>query len=237
MFELNDYPGWILLLFKQFCCCCCLPVMSDSLQAHGLQHARPPCPSLCPGVCQSSYLLYWQCHPVILSSDALLPFCPQPLSVHIRWPKHCSFSFSISPSSEYSGLISLKIDWYDLLSVQVSFRSLLQHHSPKASILWHSVFFMVQLSQTYMTTGKTIALGILIFDGRVMSLLFNTLSRFCHCFPAKQSLSEFMAAVTIHRDFEAHEEETCHYFHHFPFHLPHSNGADAMILLLLFFNI
>ena len=84
------------------------------------------------------------------------------------------WSFSISPSSEFSGLISFKIDWFDLLAIQGTFRSLLQHHSSKASILWHSAFFMVQLSQLYMTTGKTIALTIQTFVGRVMSLLFNT---------------------------------------------------------------
>ena len=85
------------------------------------------------------------------------------LSVRIRWPKYWSFSFSISPSSEYSGLISLKIDWFDLLAVQGTFRSLLQHHSSKASILWHSAFFMVQLSQPYVTTGKTIAFDCMDF--------------------------------------------------------------------------
>ena len=90
-------------------------------------------------------------------------------SFRIRWPKY--WSFSISPSSEYSGLISLKIDWFDLLAVQGTFRSLLQHHSSKASILWHSAFFMVQLSQLYVTTEKTTQ----TFVGRVMSLLFNTL--------------------------------------------------------------
>ena len=98
-------------------------------------------------------------------------------SIHFRWPKYWSFSFSISPSSEYSGLISLKIDWFDLLSVQGTFRSLLQHHSLKASILWRSAFFTVQLSQPYVNTGKTIALTLQTFVGRVM-LLFNTLSMF-----------------------------------------------------------
>ena len=94
----------------------------------------------------------------------------------IRWPKYWSFSFSISPSNEYSGLISFRIDWYDLLAAQGTL-SLLQHHSSKASILWHSVFFMVQLSHPYMTTGKTIALTRWTFAGKVMSLLFNMLSR------------------------------------------------------------
>ena len=96
----------------------------------------------------------------------------------IRHPKYWSFSFSISTSNEYSELISLRIDWFDLLAVQGTLKSLLQHHNSKASIIWHSTFFMVQLSHLYMTTGKTIALTIWTFVSKVMSLLFNTLSRF-----------------------------------------------------------
>ena len=98
--------------------------------------------------------------------------------LHIRWPKYWSFSFRISPSSEYSGLISFRIDWLDLLAVQGTLKSLLQHHSSKASILHHTAFFMVQFSHSYMTTGKTIALTIWTFVGKLMSLLLNTLSRF-----------------------------------------------------------
>ena len=98
-------------------------------------------------------------------------------ALHIRWPKYWSFSFSISPSNEYSGLISFRIDWFDRHAVQGTLKSLLQHHSSKASILWHSAFFIVQLSHPYMTTGKTIALTRRTFVGKVMSLLFNTLSR------------------------------------------------------------
>ena len=98
-------------------------------------------------------------------------------TTHIRWPKYCNFSFSISPSNEYSGLISFRMDWLDLLAVQGTLKSLLQHHSSKASILQHSAFFMVQLSHPYMTTGKTIALTIWTFAGKVMSLLFNILSK------------------------------------------------------------
>ena len=95
--------------------------------------------------------------------------------LHIRWPKYWSFSFSINPSSEYSGLVSVRIHWLDLLAVQGTLKSLLQHHDSKASILQHSAFFMVQLSHPYMTAGKTI---VLTFVGKVMSLLFNALSRF-----------------------------------------------------------
>ena len=97
--------------------------------------------------------------------------------LHIRWPKYWSFSFNISLSSEYSGLIFFRIDWFDLLVVQGTLKSLLQHHRPKASILQCSAFFMVQLSHPYMTTGKTIALTMQTFVGKVMSLLFNMLSR------------------------------------------------------------
>ena len=98
-------------------------------------------------------------------------------SLCIRWPKYWSFSFNISPSNEHSGLISFRMDWLDLLAVQGTLKSLLQHHSSKASILQHSAFFMVQLSHPYMTTGKTIALNRWTFVGKVMSLLFNMLSR------------------------------------------------------------
>ena len=103
----------------------------------------------------------------VISKESVLP---------IRWPKYWSFSFSISPSNEYSGLISFRIDWFDLLAVQGTYKSLLQHHSSKASILPRSAFFTVQLSHPYMTTGKTIALTRWIFVGKVMSLLFNMLS-------------------------------------------------------------
>ena len=99
------------------------------------------------------------------------------LVLHIRWPRYWSFNFSISPSNEYSGLISFRMDWLDLLAVQWTLKSLLQHHSSKASIIWHSAFFIVQLSHPYMTTGKTIALTRWTFVGKVMSLLFNMLSR------------------------------------------------------------
>ena len=97
-------------------------------------------------------------------------------TLHMRWPKYWSFSFSISPSNEHPGLISFRTDWLDLLVVQGTLTSLLQHHSSKASILWHSAFFIVQLSHPYMTTGKTIALTRRTFVGKVMCLLFNMLS-------------------------------------------------------------
>ena len=99
------------------------------------------------------------------------------LALCIRWPKYWSFSFSISPANNYSGLVSFRLDWFDLTAVQGTLKSLLQHHSSKASVLQCSAFVMVQLSHTYMTTGKTIALSIQTFVGKIMSLLFNMLSR------------------------------------------------------------
>ena len=119
------------------------------------------------------------CHPLLL----LLPIPPSirvfsnESTLCIRWPKYWSFRFSISPSNEYPGLISFKTDWLDLFAVQGTLKSLLQHHSSKASIFRHSAFFTVQLSHPYMTTGKTIALTRWTFAGKVMSLLFNMLSR------------------------------------------------------------
>ena len=124
--------------------------------------------------------------------------------LHIRWPKYWSFSFSISPSNEYSGLISFKMDWLDLLAVRGTLKSLLQHHSSKASILKHSAFFIVQLSHPNMTAGKTIALTTQTFVGKVMSLLFNMLSRLVITFlPRSKRLFNFMAAITICSDFGA----------------------------------
>ena len=169
-------------MYMCVCMYCCHSVTQSDL----MHHASPPCPSPSPRVCPSSCLLHRWCHLAILSSGTLFSFCAWsfpasgsfPMS-HLlnRWPKYWSFSYSISPSSEYSGLISLKIDWFDLLAVQGNFRSLLQHHSSKASILQHSAFFIVQLSYRYMTTGKTIAWTIWTFVSKVMSLLFNMLSR------------------------------------------------------------
>ena len=108
------------------------------------------------------------------------------LALPIKWPKHWSFSFSIHPSSDYSGLVSIRINWFDLHAVQGTLKSLLQHHNLRASIFWHSAFFMIQLSCPYMTTGKIIALTIQTFVGKVMSLLFNILSMVCHSFSSKE---------------------------------------------------
>ena len=123
--------------------------------------------------------------------------------LHIRWPKYWSFSFIISPSNEHPGLVSFKMDWLDLLAVQGTLKSFLQHHSSKTSILWHSAFFIVQLSHPYMTTGKTIAWTRWTFVGKIMSLLFNMLSRLVITFLPRSKCLNFMAAITICSDFGA----------------------------------
>ena len=151
--------------------------------------------------------------------------------LHIRWPKYWSFSFSISPSKECSGLISFRMDWLDLLAVQGTLKSLLQHHSSKASILPRSVFFIVQLSHPYMTTGKTIALTRRTFVGKVLSLLFNMLSRLVITFlPRSKRFLNFMAAVSICSDFGAPRNKVCHYFH---IYLPWRDGTGCHDLSFL----
>ena len=140
-------------------------------------------------------------------------------TLRIRWPKYWSFSFNISPSNEHPGLISFRMDWLDILAVQGTLKSLLQHHSSKTSILQCSAFFIVQLSHPYITTGKTIALTRWTFVGKVMSLLFNMLSRLV--FPSKEQASfNFMAAITIRSEFGAQKNKISHCFHCFPIYLP-----------------
>ena len=165
--------------------------MSDSLPPHGLQHTRLPWQLPSPRACSNSCPLSQWCHPTISSSVVPSSSCCQFFPalgsflmscLCIRWPKYWSFSFNISPSSEYSRLISFRIDWLDLLAVHGTLKSLLQHNSSKASVLWGTVFFMVQLHIDNMTTGKTIALTKQIFVGKVMSLLFNKLSRLVMAF-------------------------------------------------------
>ena len=160
--------------------------MSDSLWTHGLQHTRPPCASPTPS------LLKFMCIESVMPSNHLILCCPllhlpsifpsmrvfpNESILCIRWSRYWSFSFSISPSNEYSGLISFRIYSLDLLAVQGTLKHLLQYHSSKTSILHRSAFFIVQLSHPYMTTGKTMALTRWIFVGKVISLLFNMLSR------------------------------------------------------------
>ena len=138
----------------------------------------------------------------------------------IRWPKYWSFSFNINPSNEHPGLISFRMDWLDLLAVQGTLKSLLQHHSSKASILQWSAFFTVQLSHPYMTTGKTMALTRWTFVGKVMSLLFNMLSRLVIPFLPRNKHINFMAAVTIYSDFGAPQNKVSSCFHCFSIYLP-----------------
>ena len=153
------------------------------------------------------------CHPLLLLplvSPRIRVFSSESV-LHIRWTKYWSFSFSISPSNEHSGLISFRIDSFDLLAVQGTLKSLLQHSNSKASILQHS--------HPYMTTGKPIALTRWTFVGKIMSLLFNMLSTLVIAFPRQASFN-FMAAVTICSDFGEQEDQVCHCFNCFPIYLP-----------------
>ena len=159
--------------------------MSDSLRPHEPQYARPPCPSPTPGVYPNPCPSSWWYHPAISSSVVPFSSCPQslPTSGSFQWVNSSHevakvLEFQLQHQSfQWTPRISFRMDWLDLLPVQGTLKHLLQHHTSKASILWRSAFFTVQLSQPYMTTGKTIALTRQTFDGKVMSLLFNMLSR------------------------------------------------------------
>ena len=197
-------------------------VASESLRPHGLD--RLLCPSLSPRVCPNSCPLSWWCHPTTSSSSPAFR-CSQHQSL-FQWvsslhrgPKYWSFNFSISPSNEYSGLISSRIDWFDLLTVEGTLKSLLKHHSSKASILWCSAFFMVQLSHPYKTTGKTVAVTRQTFVGKVMLLLFNTLPMFVIAFlpRSRRLLISWLQSLTT-------MILICHCFHFLPIYLPWSDG-------------
>ena len=178
-------------------------------------------------------------HP--LSSPLLLPPIPPNIRVfsnestlRMSWPKYFSFSFSISPSNEHPALISFRMDWLDLLAVQGTCKSLLQHHTSKASILWLSAFFTVQLSHPYMTTGKTIALARWTFVVKIMSLLFNMLSRWLITFlpRSKRLLISWLqspAAVIL----EPPQNKVWHCFHCFSIYLPWSGGTRCHDLSFL----
>ena len=173
------------------------------------------------------------CHPLLLHPSILpsIRVFSNELALRIRWPKYWSFSFSISPSNEYSGPISFRTDWLDRLAVQGTVKSLLQHHRSKTSILWCSTFYMVQLSHPYMTTGKTIALTIWIFVSKIMFLLFNLLSSSAIAFllRSKHLLISWLqspCAVTL----EPKKIKVCHCFHRFPIYLPWSDGTRSMML-------
>ena len=214
-------------------------VVSDSLRPHELQHTRPPCPSPTPRVHPNPCPLSQWCHPTVSSSVVPFSSCPHyfpawgsfPMSqLCMRWPKYWSFSFNISPSNEHPGLISFRMDWLDLLAVQGTLRSLLQHHSSKVSIFQRSAFFIVQLSHPYMTTGKTIALTRWTFVDKVMSLLLNMLSRLVITFLSRSKHLNFMAAITICSDFGAQKNKV---WHCFPIYLPRSGGTGCLDLSFL----
>ena len=210
--------------------------MSNSLRPHEPQHARPPCPSPTPGVHPNPWPLSWWGHPTISSSVVPSPSAFN-LSQHksalcIRWPKYWNFSFNIRPSNEYPGLI-FRMDCIDLLAVQGTLKSLLQHHSSKASILRHSTFFVVQLSHTYMTIGKTVALTRWTFVGKVMSLLCNMLSRLVITFLPRSkclliSWLQSPSAVILEPP-----KKVCHCFHCLPIYLPWSDGTRCHYLHFL----
>ena len=179
----------------------------------------------------SSHLIL--CHPLLLLPSIFpsIRVFSSESALRIRWPKYWSSSFSISPSNEHSGLISFKMDWLDLLAVQETLKSPLQHDSSKASILQHSAFFMVQLSHLYMTTGKTIALTRWTFVGKVMSLLFNMLSRLVITFLSRSkrlliTLLQSSSAVIL--AFKKNK-----FSHYFLIYLPWNDGTRCHDLSFL----
>ena len=206
-------------------------VTCDSLRTQRLQHTSQASLSITnswsllklmsiESVMPSSLLILY--HPLLLQ-PSIFPrvrvFSNESV-IHIRWPKYWSFNFSISPSNEYSGLISFRMDWLDLLAVQGTLKSLLQHDRSKASIFQHSAFFTVQLSHPYMTTGKTIALTTWTFVSKVMSLLFNMLSRLVITFLSRSkrlliSWLQSPSAVILEP-----KKIVCPCFHCFPIYLP-----------------
>ena len=212
--------------------------MSNSLRPHEAQHGRPPCPSPTPGVHPNPCPLSRWCHPTISS----LPSPSPPalnlsqhqclfkwVALHIRW----SFNFNINPSSEHPGLIYFWMDWLDVLAVQGILKRLLQHHSSKALIPLCSVFFIVQLSHQYMTTGKTIALTRWTYADRVMSLLFNMLSRLVITFLPRSKrllISWLQSPFAVIWELR---KIVCRCFHCFPIYLPWSDGTRCHDLSFL----
>ena len=162
------------------------------------------------------------CHPLLLPTSifpSIRVFSNESL-LHIRWPKYWHFSFNISPSNEHSGLISFRMDWLDLLAVQGTLKTFLQHHSSKASILWHSGFFIVQLSHPYVTIGKTIALTRWTFVGKVISLFFNMLSRLIIAFLLRRKhllISWLQSPSAVILESKKIKSHRCHCF---PIYLP-----------------
>ena len=185
----------------------------------------PPKPMSIESVMPSNHLIL--CHPLLLLPSILpsIRVFSNESALPIRWPKYCSFRFHIHPSNEHPGLISFRMDWLDLLAVQGTLKSLLQHRNSKTSILWHSAFFIVQLSHPHMTTGKTIALTGWTFVDKAMFLLFNMLSRLVITFlpRSKRLLISWLqspSAVIL----EPQKNKVSHCFHCFPIYLPWSDG-------------
>ena len=218
--------------------------MSDSLQPHGLQHTRLPCPSPTPGACSNSCSLSRWCHPTISSSVVHFSFCFQSFPASGSFPRsqfYASGGQSTGVSASASVLPMNIQDWFPLggtgwISLQSKgLSSFLQHHNSKASILWHSAFFIVQLLHPYVTTGKTIALTRWTFVGKVMSLLFNILSRLVIDFLPRSKSFNFMAAVTICSDFGAQGKSLSvkNGNHCFPIYLPGSDGTRCHDLSFL----
>ena len=191
-------------------------MVSDSFRPHGLQHARLPPYHPLPELAQThvhqvgdatqNHLIL--CHPLLLlpSTFPSIRVFSNGWTLHIRGWKYWSFSFSISPYNEDSGLISFRIHWFDLLAVQGILKSPLQHHSSKSSVLWRLAFFSVKFSHLYVTTGKAIPLTRKTFVGKAMSLLINMLYRFVIAFLPRSKSFDFMAAVTFYSDFGAQED-------------------------------
>ena len=220
-----------------------LAFVSSSLLSHGLQHTRLPCSSSSPGVCPSSFSLYQWCCPVISSSDVLFSFCPQSFPASETFPMSHLFTSDDQNTgvSTSASVFPVNIQGWSPWRL-TGLNSLLSQGLLGAffsTMVWRHQFFDILPSLWSSSYNHTWPLGrpqpwlIQTFVGRVMSLLFNTLSRFVITFPAKkQSSSDFMATVTIYSDFGVWEGETCHYFHLFPFVCCAATGADAVILVL-----
>ena len=212
------------------CCCCCLWLFA-SLWIAACQASPSSAISQSLLKFMSTELVMLSNHLILCLSLHLLPSVfhsikvfSSELAVHIRWPQYWSFSFSSNPSSEYSGLISLGIDWFDLFAVHGTLSSLFQHHSSKASILQRSAFFYGPTITFVHDHWKNHNIDyIWAFAGKVMSLVFNMLSRFVVAFLLRSKCLTFIAA-TSHSDFGAQEKKICHCFHFFPFYLLWSDG-------------
>ena len=225
----DSLTNWKMGLVQRICCCCSVVKLCLTLcEPMGLQHARLPCPSLFPRVCSNSCPLNPWCRLTISSSVAPFSSCPQSFPASGSFPLsqlltsggqsiRALASSTVFPMN-IQGWFPVGLTGFDVLDVQGTLKSLLQYHNSKASVLWLSAFFRVQLSHLYMTTRKTIVLTIQTFVCQVMSLLFNTVTKLFITFlpRSKQASFNFMAAVTICSDFGAQENKICHYFHFFP---------------------